>query len=130
LAVQRNLDDASLRELSADNRFGLAYEATFLIAKMAVAAAGYRVKGIGAHRTMFLSLGLALPRASRANADYFDRCRRKRNDLHYEVAGIATESESAELLREAVNLQKLVENWIDGAHPRLRRGFRRPPRQP
>ncbi len=49
-----NLRDAGLAALSADNRFGLAYEAALLAAKLAVNAASYRVKALpGAHRTTF-----------------------------------------------------------------------------
>jgi hypothetical protein len=43
-AIERNLKDAGLDGLSADNRFGLAYEAAPLAAKLAIHAAGYRVK--------------------------------------------------------------------------------------
>ena len=42
-AIERNLRDAALPDLSADNKFGMAYEAALLTAKMAVAVAGYRV---------------------------------------------------------------------------------------
>ena len=35
-AIERNLRDAALAGLSADNRFGLAYEAALLAARMAV----------------------------------------------------------------------------------------------
>lgn len=59
-AVERNLTDAGITGLSADNRFGIAYEAVLLPAKMAVACAGYRVKGPGAHKTMFAAVELAM----------------------------------------------------------------------
>ncbi|MGD0384465.1 MAG: hypothetical protein ABSA77_13170 [Thermoguttaceae bacterium] len=59
-AINRNLHDADLPGLSADNKFGLAYEAGLLLAKMAVACAGYRVKGQGGHQTTFASLKLAI----------------------------------------------------------------------
>jgi hypothetical protein len=48
--VTRNLADAAITALSADNRFGLAYEAGLLLAKMAIAAAGYRVKRVVSDR--------------------------------------------------------------------------------
>ena len=47
--VERNAADAGLAELSADNRFGLAYEAGLLTAKMAIACSGHRVMGPAIH---------------------------------------------------------------------------------
>jgi hypothetical protein len=59
-AVVRNIHDAAVADLSADNKFGLAYEAGLLLAKMAVSCAGYRVEGQGAHQTTFVALKLAI----------------------------------------------------------------------
>ncbi len=118
-AIKRNLQDASLEGLSADNKFGLAYEAALLVAKMAVAAAGYRVKGLGAHQTTFTALKLALGKDLTQTASYLDRCRRKRNDLSYDTAGVVTAAEAAELLKEARKLKKTVEHWIKENHPSL-----------
>lgn len=84
-AVDRNLLDAALPGLSADNRFGLAYEAALPLAKMAVACAGYRAKGHAAHQTTFLALEQAMGRGISAEADYLDACRRKRHILSYDT---------------------------------------------
>ncbi len=116
-AVKRNLQDAAIKGLSADNKFGLAYEAALLVAKMAVSAAGYRVKGLGAHQTTFVALKLALGTEMTQTAGYLDRCRRKRNDLSYDTAGVVTANEAAELLKEARKLKKAVEHWITENHP-------------
>lgn len=122
-AVERNLKDAALEGLSADNRFGVAYEAALLIAKMAVHAAGYRVRAaLGAHRTAFEALALVLGREHRDRADYFELCRRKRNDLSYEAAGVVTQREADEILAETRRLVGVVEDWIRKNHPRWARG--------
>jgi len=118
-AVERNLRDAAIEGLSADNKFGLAYEAALLAAKMAVSAAGYRVKGLGAHQTTFAALKLALGTEMTRTAAYLDRCRRKRNDLSYDMTGIVTANEAAELAEEASKLERTVERWIAENHPRL-----------
>ncbi len=39
-AVERNLGDAAIPQLSADNRFAMVYEAALLLGKMAVAVPG------------------------------------------------------------------------------------------
>jgi NAD-dependent DNA ligase len=118
-AVNRNLRDAAVGQLSADNRFGLAYEAGLLTAKMAVTCAGYRVKGQGAHQTTFAALKLALGTGINKIAAYLERCRRKRNELSYDAAGVVTETEAAEILRQAQALEKTVEQWIAKNHPQF-----------
>lgn len=118
-AAERNLADAALPALSTENRFGLAYEAALLMAKMVIACAGYRVKGPGAHLTTFQALELGMgPRVAR-QASFFDQCRRKRNVLSYEHAGAASDTEAAEILREAEKLRTDVEAWIAREHPDL-----------
>lgn len=50
---------------------------------------------------------------------YFDACRRKRNQVDYDVAGIVSEAEADELLRKATNFYADVERWIAAHHPAL-----------
>jgi hypothetical protein len=108
-AVDRNLADAAIPQLSADNRFGLAYEAALLLSKMAVAQAGYRVKGPGARQTTFIALKLAVGGSDAAKAAaYLERCRRKRNTLSYDMAGVVTDTEVAEMLSLAKMLRKAI----------------------
>jgi len=119
-AIERNLDDAAVSQLSADNRFGLAYEAALLLAKMAIACAGYRVKGQGAHHTTFVALKLALGPSVNETANYLERCRRTRNKLSYDAAGVASDQDATELLAKATALQETVKQWIASNHPDLK----------
>ena len=118
-AIGRNLKDAAIEELSNDNRFAIAYQAALLAAKIAIACAGYRVKGQGAHQTSFEALPLAMGTSVKKSADYFDRCRRKRNDLAYDSEGVVSSTDSAELLKNAAEFQRTVESWIARHHPKL-----------
>jgi len=118
-AVGRSLRDAAIPQLSADNRFGLAYEAVLLLGKMAIACAGYRVKGQGAHQTTFAALKLAFGARVGKTVVYLERCRRKRNELSYDMAGVVTDTEATEILAEATALHKTVEQWIAENHPHL-----------
>ena len=118
-AVGRNLQDAALHGLSVDNKFGLAYEAVLLLAKMAIACAGYRTKGRGGHHTTFVALKLAMGPGVSKMADYFDRCRRKRNDLSYDSAGIVSATEAEELMKQSKAFRTTVETWIIKNHPKL-----------
>jgi len=118
-AVKRNLRDAAIPQLSADNRFGLAYEAALLLAKMAIACAGYRVKGQGAHHTTFAALKLVLGAEINQTANYLERCRRKRNKLSYDAAGVATDQDATEILAAAAALEETVDKWIAENHPQV-----------
>ncbi|MEI8371782.1 MAG: hypothetical protein WCJ35_02995 [Planctomycetota bacterium] len=117
--VERNLRDAAISQLSSDNRFGLAYEAALLLGKMAVACSGYRVKGQGAHQTTFAALKFALGTGISNTATYLERCRRKRNELSYDMAGVVTDTEAEEILARAAVLQNTVEQWIAQNHSHL-----------
>ena len=118
-AVARNLRDASVPGLSADNKFGLAYEAGLLLAKMVVTCAGYRVKGHGAHQTTFAALKLAAGPAVARTASYLDRCRRKRNEISYDTAGLVSDTEATEIVSTVEEFRQTVGRWIAKAHPQL-----------
>lgn len=118
-AVQRNLADAAIASLSTDNRFTIAYDAALLACKMAIACSGFRAKGIGAHRTTFIAVKLAMGPTIATTAAYLERCRRKRNDLTYETAGIVSAKDAKDLLAEAQMLAKLVDRWIHDNHATL-----------
>ncbi|MEX2138325.1 MAG: SAV_6107 family HEPN domain-containing protein [Pirellulales bacterium] len=117
--VARNLEDAAIAMLSDDNRFAIAYQAALLSSKMAIACTGYRVKGEGAHHTTFQALKLAMGGSVTKTADYFDRCRRKRNNLSYDSQGIVSSADAKALLEAAEKFHKLVESWIGKNYPML-----------
>ena len=88
--ARRNLADAVAVVISADTRFACAYEAALGLATMAIACAGYRVKGPGHHMTTFEALPLAMEGKETAeDAEYFNACRRLRNELSMEGGGDA-----------------------------------------
>ena len=115
--VERDLKDARIPGLSADRRFATADNAVLQLTKMVIACEGYRVVGLGHHRTTFLALELAMGAEMIRLVPYFDSCQRKRNQVEYDSANVATESEAGELVTRAEEFQKLVENWIRKNHP-------------
>ena len=119
--VDRDLADAALVGLSDDRSFATAYNAVLQLAKMAIACARYRVSGSAHHQTTFQAMELALGSAAANYAAYFDACRRKRNQLDYDVAQVATQTESQEMLMKAKEFQSFVEAWIAKHHPQLAR---------
>lgn len=103
--------------LSADRRFATAYNAALQLAKMVIACSGYRVVGPGHHQTTFEALETAIGSSVSALAAYFDTCRRKRNQVDYDLVHAATETEAEELIEKAGEFRDLVENWIRKHHP-------------
>lgn len=75
----------------------------------------------GHHRLTFEGAKLALGKPVEHLADYFDACRRKRNEIDYTGATIATTTEAEELLLHAKAFLNLVESWIDTNHAALKR---------
>lgn len=115
--ITRDLQDAAVAGLSADRRFATAYNAVLQLTKMVIACSGYRVAGQGHHQTTFEALELAMGPSITATAAYFDTCRRKRNLVEYDLANVATETETEELLRQAQQFAQVVETWIAHNHP-------------
>jgi hypothetical protein len=117
--IDRDLEDATLADLSADRRFAIAYNAALLLSTMAIACAGYRIVGPGHHRTTLEALPLAMGQEVADFARYLDICRRKRNVIDYDLASTASETEAIELLEKADEFRRHVEDWINNNHPDL-----------
>ncbi len=115
--VERDLKDAQIADLSPDRRFATAYNAVLQLARTAVACAGYRVVGLGHHQTAFEALELAIGQQVSTFVEYFDSCRRKRNQVDYSLASAATSTEAEELIQKAEEFRDLVEQWIKKNHP-------------
>ena len=92
--VEVKLKDASSNAISPDTQFVTAYGAALLLAKMALACSGYRLdsKSGGHHVTVFEALPLSLGPGTKALANYFESCRRKRNEIDYDRAFVALTS--------------------------------------
>jgi uncharacterized protein (UPF0332 family) len=120
--VARDLADAGIPALSEDRRFATAYNAALQTAKMAIACAGYRVGSVpGHHRLTFEGAKLSIGKQAEQLADYFDACRRKRNEIDYTGATIATVTEADEILFQAKSFLDMVELWIETTRPAMKR---------
>lgn len=122
--VDRDLRDAGLAALSADRRFATAYNAALQLSKMALAAAGYRLsKGHGGHERAFDVVRYVVTTEEIQDlCDYFDTCRRKRNDVDYDFADVVSEMELEEILTEVSAYRVLIEEWIKQTRPDLAAG--------
>ncbi|MBM3472361.1 MAG: hypothetical protein FJX75_03685 [Armatimonadetes bacterium] len=123
LAVaQRGLKDARVESISTDWRFAAAYEAALTLATIPLECAGYRTRGVGHHATTFEALPLVMGATFCDLADYFERCRMKRNEIAYRRAGVISRSEAEELIRSVAAFRQQVEQWLRKHHSDLAPG--------
>ncbi len=118
--VERDLRDAASDTISADWRYGIAYNAALKLCTILLAAEGYRpAKGQLAHTRTLGALPHILGETHRGDADYLDGCRQKRNVIEYDRAGDASETDTAELIAYVRELQAQVLAWLHEKHPEL-----------
>ncbi len=114
--VDRDLADAG-GEISADWRFGIAYNAALKLCTILLYAEGYRVARMLQHYRTIQALPLILGPEHRAEADYLDACRKKRNIMEYNYVGGATGNEASELAAYVLELRANVLGWLKQFHP-------------
>jgi len=117
-AVDRDLADAQIQQLSTDRRFATAYGAALLVATVALAASGYRAPQEGHHYWTIQSLGLTM-KLNTKTVERLDAFRKKRNISDYERAGVISELETREMLALAKELRDMVVEWLEKNHPEL-----------
>ena len=106
--------------MSADWRFGIAYNAALKLCTILLVSAGYRPDKNLAHYRTLQALPLILGAAKKADAAYLDACRVKRNTVEYDMAGAATAADADELIHFSDGLLKEVEEWLVTHHPELK----------
>ena len=116
--ADRDLDACQTKNLPADWRFAIAYNAALQSATAALAAAGYRAGRESHHHRVIQSLEFTLAPEHKL-IDTFDRFRKKRNISSYDVAGAVSDKEAHEMYELAVSLRTKVEQWIRKNHRKL-----------
>lgn len=117
--VRRDLTDAKAQQVSADWRFGIAYNAALKLCTVLLVAQVYRPDKNLAHYRTLQALPLILGQGKKADAAYLDACRIKRNTVEYDMAGAATQGDADELIGFAEALSKEVKAWLRASHPDL-----------
>jgi hypothetical protein len=117
--VDRDLDDAARTEISADWRFGIAYNAALKLCTILRHAFGWRPERLLQHYRTIQALPLVLGASRRRDADYLEASRKKRNIVEYDVAGAATSADADELREfvQSLRLDTLV--WLRSERPDL-----------
>jgi hypothetical protein len=71
------------------------------------------------HYRTLLALPLILGEDRKADAEYLDTCRAKRNAVEYDRAGIVSDVDAVELIEFTREFEKDVLEWLKQAHPEL-----------
>jgi hypothetical protein len=114
----RDLAACQVKQLPADWRFTIAYNAGLQAATAALAAAGYRAARDNHHYRVIQSLEFTTAPDTKLIAT-FDGFRKKRNVSSYDVAGSVSDKEADEILKLATGLRTEVEKWIRATRPQL-----------
>lgn len=118
--VDRDISDASLKGLSADGKFTLAYNAALQLCTIVLHASGYKAaKGGGHHNTTINALDECMGEAHRETKFYLSRCNRQRSQGIYDRVGVVQESDAADLLETAKSLRQDVKEWLKKNHAEL-----------
>jgi hypothetical protein len=117
--VDRDLEDASSSEISADWRFGIAYNAALKLCTILLYAEGYRAAAALQHYRTIQALPLILGDQRREDAAYLDICRKKRNIVEYDYAGGVTDQDARELFEFVRVFREDVIVWLKAEHPDL-----------
>jgi hypothetical protein len=121
--VERNLKDAS-ENISADWKFSIAYNAALTLCNVLLYSEGYGAAREAHHYRVIQSLQLILGSEHRADVEYLEACRRKRNIIEYEVPGAATEENARELIDFVVHFKSIAMDWLSKKHPQLLKTLR------
>ncbi|MBS1810830.1 MAG: hypothetical protein JST84_21880 [Acidobacteria bacterium] len=116
--VARDLADAT-GDISADWRFGIAYNAALKLGTILLYASGYRPEKTLQHYRTIAALPEILGQQRKDDADYLETCRRKRNTAEYDRTGVVTDQDASELIEFCRELQQEVRNWLRHTYPAL-----------
>ena len=106
-------------DISADWRFGIAYNAALKLCTILLYAEGYRPEKNLQHFRTIQSLPLILGMKHDQDAKYLDTCRNKRNLAEYDYVGGITKDDVAELVGYVNELRDEVLRWLNENHPEL-----------
>jgi hypothetical protein len=116
-AARRNLADARVAQISADNRFDAAYKCIMQCAMLGLWGNGYHTATSqpGHHQTAIQSLGLTMA-VPQADIIVLDALRRQRNASDYEGDPVSAATLNS-CLEEAAKLLARTEKWLKKKNP-------------
>ena len=118
-AAERNIADAYVTEISAENRFDVAYKAIMQLANAALQANGYRTltDKPGHHMTLMQTLNQTAG-IDKQTVIVLDALRKQRNVADYSGDVIPARAVN-ECISHAENLLNNIRNWLKKNKPEL-----------
>ncbi len=116
--VDRDIKDTEA-SLSADWRFGIAYNAALKLCSILLYAEGFKSERTLQHYRTIQAMPLILGEDRKEDAQYLDACRSKRNIVEYNRVGVVTEQDVNELLQFVKEFKNDVINWLKKNRPEL-----------
>ncbi len=117
--AERDLKDVIEGGISADWRFGIAYNAALKLCTILLYAEGYKAERSLQHYRTIQALPFILGTERKIDANYLDACRSKRNIVEYDYIGGVTEKDADELIDFVKGFKDEVEMWLEREHPEL-----------
>ncbi len=117
--VERDLQDCQATAVSVDWQFGIAYNAALKLCTILLHAEGYRAEKNLQHYRTIQALPLILGAQRKADADFLDACRSKRNIVEYDRIGAVSTAELEDLIQLVKELRGVVLRWLRERHPEL-----------
>jgi uncharacterized protein (UPF0332 family) len=112
--IERDLRDCLVKNISADWRFAIAYNAALQCCTIALYCSGYKpARGQSEHYRVIQSLPLILGSQFEEMCNYLNSCRAKRNVSDYDATGTISESEVEEIIKNAKELQQDLIKWLN-----------------
>ena len=115
--VKRDLEDAQRPDVSADWKFGIAYNAALKLCTILLYIKNYKPENSYAHYRTIQALPLILGEERSDDTAYLDACRVKRNIVEYDYVGSTSETEAQELIKFVKELRLEVQTWIKKHYP-------------
>lgn len=115
--VERDLQDCHASAVSIDWQFGIAYNAALKLCTILLHAEGFRAEKNLQHYRTIQALPLILGADRRADADFLDSCRGKRNVVEYDRVGAVSSAEVVDLVELVKELREEVLKWLRERHP-------------
>jgi uncharacterized protein (UPF0332 family) len=111
--ARRDLNTASkVLPEDSDWGFAIAYNAILQASRAYMFYMGYRPASAEGHKNTFAFMYEALGEDYRETISWFDRMRNKRHQAMYDEAGIITETEARQILRQATEYVSLIKAKI------------------
>jgi len=111
--VERELRDAAIQGISSDGKFNHAYRAALTLATALLYSAGYMpARGQSHHYRTIAALPLLLGDSAKADSEYLETCRVKRNAAEYDAANEVSDTEADELLEFASEYSAMIQGRL------------------